>query len=553
MNRWSSKGGGAFSYVLFPQKPPARGDKYAIKQKSHDNYTMEESDCRVIDALRTLLAEGEYQKYWDTLEEEAEIRKDGVLDGVDDAGGDQLAAATAGNGNVYKQHMTRKIKDIIPATDVYFDCLCRVVASDFEKGETTKKFKNKRTHIATTQNIQNAVAGPSQEDDDFDSEEAFQAIYVWDGTDALPFPYSADYREEESNVGVHVSAATAPEGEGEGDQGQVRYSNLAAKFPPLDNCIDPLYVLGTALPVIIRTGTTEIALPQVGSWIKLRNLVARVVDGQLQGVYTSRSKWSHISPPSDQAMMPYRIREDGKQVSEWAPASPVAWYSETKHEDKDFVSLRQVLSEAHLPHHTQYRVLVRLMEYTPKAAAKMAVSVSRVEVVKKRRRGSPGSNGGGGVGFGGVRMLKRLTRSQQEQKGEEDDDDNNNNNNNNNKGGKDNKKVNNNNNNSKEQWTWLFMVLLEDATARMTAALFGDDADAFLGIPACNVAENNEVYAHVEEKFHVAMGKYCLNEGGPWMDVCIRSFFTDPSDPAGSRKYAIIDTALRDDVDKKKE
>ena len=503
---------------------------------------MEESDCRVIDALRTLLAEGEYNKYWDTLEEEAEIRKDGVIDVVDDAGGDQSAAATAGNGGVHKQHMTRKIKDIIPATDVYFDCLCRVVASDFAKGETTKKFKNKRMHTTTTQNTQNAAAGPSQEDNGFDSEEAFYAIYVWDGTDALPFPYSADYREDERNVGEQVPAATASEGEG--DQGQVRYSNLGAKFPPLDNCIDPLYALGTALPVIIRTGTTEIALPQVGSWIKLRNLVARVVDGQLQGVYTSRSKWSHISPPSDQAMMPYRIREDGKQVSEWAPANPVAWYSETKHGDKDFVSLRQVLSEAYLPHHTQYRVLVRLMEYTPKAAAKMAVSVNRVEVVKKRRRGaSLGSNGGGGFGFGGVRMLKRLTRSQQEK--EEEDD-------NNNKGGKNNKKGNNDNNNIKGPWTWLFMVLLEDATARMTASLFGDNADTFLGIPACNVAENNEVYAQVEEKFHVAMGKYCLNEGGPWLDLCIRSYFTDPYDPAGSRKYAIINTALRD-VDKKQQ
>lgn len=508
---------------------------------------MEESDFRVIDALRTLLAEGEYKKYLDTLEEEAEIRKDGV----DDAGGDQsAAAAAAGNGGgVHKQHMTRKIKDIIPATDLYFDCLCRVVASDFAKGETTTKSKNinKRMYTTSTQNTQNTAAGPSQEDpsaagtDGFDSEEAFQAIYVWDGTDSLPFPYSSDFREDERNVGEQ---APPPEGGEESEQGQVRYSNLGAKFPPLDNCIDPLYALGTALPVIIRTGNTEIALPQVGSWIKLRNLVARVVDGQLQGVYTIRSKWSHISPPTEQAMMPYRTREDGKQVSEWAPASPVAWYSETRHGDKDFISLRQVLSEAHLPHHTQYRVLVRLMEYTPKTAAKMAVSVSRVEVVKKRRRGSLGGSGGGGgvFGFGGVRMLKRLTRSQQEQEERGDGD--------NNKKGGNNK---NKNNNNKGPWTWLFRVLLEDATARMTASLFGDDASTFLGIPACDVADNSEVYAQVEEKFHVAMGKYCLREGGPWMDVCIRSYFTDPADPAGSRKYAIIDTTLRDGVDKEQQ
>lgn len=46
--------------------------------------------------------------------------------------------------------------------------------------------------------------------------------------------------------------------------------------------------IGTALPVV-QHGTSsllrEIPLPAIGSWVKLRNLAATLVDGQLQVFY----------------------------------------------------------------------------------------------------------------------------------------------------------------------------------------------------------------------------------------------------------------------------
>ncbi|KAL6766848.1 hypothetical protein ACKKBG_A37620 [Auxenochlorella protothecoides x Auxenochlorella symbiontica] len=55
--------------------------------------------------------------------------------------------------------------------------------------------------------------------------------------------------------------------------------------------------VGTALPVIFPRapagpGATALPYPSVGSWVNLRNVGARVVDGQLQGFVTGRSKWA---------------------------------------------------------------------------------------------------------------------------------------------------------------------------------------------------------------------------------------------------------------------
>lgn len=65
-----------------------------------------------------------------------------------------------------------------------------------------------------------------------------------------------------------------------------RCAQVEADFPSL----------GTALPVIFPRAAaapaSALPYPSVGSWVNLRNVGARVVDGQLQGFVTARSKWA---------------------------------------------------------------------------------------------------------------------------------------------------------------------------------------------------------------------------------------------------------------------
>lgn len=58
---------------------------------------------------------------------------------------------------------------------------------------------------------------------------------------------------------------------------------LEARCPPL----------GTVMPIIIQESVVQasIPLPEKGSCIKLRNLAATIIQGQLQSVFSEQSRW----------------------------------------------------------------------------------------------------------------------------------------------------------------------------------------------------------------------------------------------------------------------
>ncbi len=56
-----------------------------------------------------------------------------------------------------------------------------------------------------------------------------------------------------------------------------------------------LPLVGTALPVVLPKGGRAVQPPPVGCWVKLRNIGARVVAGQLQvGRLVRRQGWHGV-------------------------------------------------------------------------------------------------------------------------------------------------------------------------------------------------------------------------------------------------------------------
>ncbi|KAI3435622.1 hypothetical protein D9Q98_001682 [Chlorella vulgaris] len=167
----------------------------------------------------------------------------------------------------------RRIMEVRPMQ--FFDSVCRVVAMD-------------------------------------DSHPNMRLLYLWDGSDALPYPMTFDTRAEEE----------MPETQSQ----QLRPFALPLQDMP-DACNVPL--LGTALPLVVAK-SISMELPAVYSWVKFRNLGARVVQGQLQAYFSRNSRWTpwqHEQQPQMQFMEEYRERLSANLTAGWAP-DPVAGHDE---------------------------------------------------------------------------------------------------------------------------------------------------------------------------------------------------------------------------------
>ncbi|GAB4820360.1 hypothetical protein N2152v2_007406 [Parachlorella kessleri] len=209
-----------------------------------------------------------------------------------------------------------------------------------------------------------AVVGYGPALDDFPH---WRAMFVWDGTDALPFPYRYDTRsgEEEglSAEQVQLIRKLRP-----------LPSPLFAEAPPAGAPV-PLPPLGTILPVVIQgqEGLLGSVAPGVGSVIKLRNIGLRVVQGQLQGYFTRTSKWAPWQEEQG-AVAAYLHRVEHNEVAGWAPPGPEELLAHSRHPSRPFTTLRQILADAPLGVPRKYRALVRVVDYSPQDPAQMCSS-----------------------------------------------------------------------------------------------------------------------------------------------------------------------------------
>ncbi|KAK9854175.1 hypothetical protein WJX84_004579 [Apatococcus fuscideae] len=333
----------------------------------------------------------------------------------------------------------KRIRDVRPGD--YFDCYCKVLAV---------------------------------EDHEADMPAAF---FIWDGTDAFPFPTSADTRQErqpeESEKGTAWDSA---------ERKAIRFEAVPGTFQ--------LPSLGAALPVILYNlpqpgdrSQASRSLPKRGAWIKLRNVVAWVIKGQLQARFISRSKWSPAQV-DDAILAGIRRREHSGQVSEWAPSAPVQWAAAAREmTSMPFTTLRQILAQAGVAAPARYKCLVRLLEHHP---ADVADFCQPIDV----RGASDGSRG------------------------------------------------------SDRRWRFALKLRLEDGTADADALLYGQDGEDFFQVAAQDLRQNEAAASEVEAKMSHLLGEHADGEAGIWMACCLKTFWSDRAHPWQSMHLRLLATTM---------
>lgn len=332
----------------------------------------------------------------------------------------------------------RRIKDIRPMQ--FFDAVCRVLAAD-------------------------------------DSHASLRLLYLWDGSDALPFPKAYDTRQEEDASEV-----------------QQQLPLLRPFALPLEDLPDfrEVPLLGTALPLVLPK-SSRVEQPAVGSWVKFRNLGARVVSGQLQAFFFRNSRWApwqHEMQPQQQFMDEYRERLGANHTAGWAP-DPRAGATELltlcSHRERPCSTLRQVLLDTPAARPRCYRVLVRLVDHQPQDPTAMCHPASEC--------GLPGPSNGIAGSSG---------------------------------------------------WVYTLKLVVEDATATLDLILFGPDADCFFkDLPARDLRDEASAAAALRQRLQQLLGQGCQRDGGPWMELSIKSYYTDSTRPWQTRQYRVHDSSLQ--------
>ncbi|KAL4852664.1 Vacuolar transporter chaperone 1 [Chlorella vulgaris] len=291
-----------------------------------------------------------------------------------------------------------------------------------------------------------------------------------------------DEREQGLLVGLRTYMATLNRQQLGGNTTYLR--RIMEDMP--DACNVPL--LGTALPLVVAK-SISMELPAVYSWVKFRNLGARVVQGQLQAYFSRNSRWTpwqHEQQPQMQFMEEYRERLSANLTAGWAP-DPVAGHDELlavcTHRECPYSTLRQVLLDTPTARPRCYRVLVRLMDYSPRDP--VAMCHTRTEC------GLPA-------------------------------------------------------NSSRSNWLYTLKLLVEDATASLDLILFGPDADGFFpGMLPRDLQADHDAATALQQRFQQLLGQGSQRDGGPWMELSIKSYYTDPSRPWQTRQYRVHDSRLQ--------
>lgn len=102
-------------------------------------------------------------------------------------------------------------------------------------------------------------------------------------------------------------------------------------------------------------------------------------------------------------------------------------------------------------------------------------------------------------------------------------------------------------------WTYLVKLHLQDATGEIDAALFDKDADEFFqGFPAQDYSSTgmtdglqSPACNALQQKMQSSLGLRSSQEGGVWLECCIKTYFTDRKRPLETCQFRILDTKLQ--------
>ncbi|CAK0784330.1 hypothetical protein CVIRNUC_007534 [Coccomyxa viridis] len=276
-------------FCMFARHAEPAEERIAPLYSSASQYTMSEQEENIVRLLRNALQEGSVQ----------------------DAGGTYMRQIR----DLDPPHMVSVNQEGSSRANTFFDICCKVL------------------HVEGQRNA--------------------KTLYVWDGSDARPFPYRADRRE------AFV---------GENGLDAAQHAALMALTPKElpTQALAGAPRMGSVLPVVqysMANLPREVPVPAAGSWVKLRNLAATLVDGQLQGLMLKSSKWAPYTPPLEM-LQALEERCAGPGMAEWAPTRHGLW-TWTQQTQRPFETLREVQQAAAANGKQRlHRCLARVVDYS---------------------------------------------------------------------------------------------------------------------------------------------------------------------------------------------
>ncbi|GAQ79481.1 protection of telomeres 1 protein [Klebsormidium nitens] len=337
-------------------------------------------------------------------------------------------------------------------------------------------------------------------------------LHVWDGTDARP-DYIPESPDDETDPYLLPPSQPPP--------------SVLASLPPL----------GTALPIVTDDNVPLAALslmPVAGKWYKFRNIKVVREKGSLRGYWGKSTKVMALG--EGERHVQERLRHYAERVN--GPeriTDEVAWvqqrYSVTDHDDVPFSTLREVLATPAEVRNSRFRCIVRVRSSWPPRTEDLCVSMTslddalRAAVEADLERGvcgeAPGDSPRNPEGVSGPEGTSRKRRR-------------------------------------REEWVFRATLTLEDPTARLSAELFGRDAETFFGgWSPRNSHQEDDGVDELRWKMGLALGQATAPEDGdneepqqprvrdpPWLVCCIQSYVPDDPSSGGLRCYRIFDTKL---------
>jgi hypothetical protein len=159
----------------------------------------------------------------------------------------------------------------------------------------------------------------------------YTIVWVWDGTNAPPYPPQFTSLREETDVDQIPTL----------EQIETRniLETMRRRQLPLEKlcCKPPSF--GTIIPVVF---SSQIEYPEVGKWIRLRNCGFQVIEGQLQGYFTPKTRWAPWNGEL-RLLMEAAMTEAEAPTQGFPPIHYGDIISETFHSIRPVTPIREVL------------------------------------------------------------------------------------------------------------------------------------------------------------------------------------------------------------------
>jgi hypothetical protein len=336
------------------------------------------------------------------------------------------------------------------------------------------------------------------EKDSFHTHHGKTVVWVWDGTNAPPYPPGIDTRFPKQRLSQSEMTLDQIEID---KLMQIMYrKELDMKL--VKACPPPF---GTIMPVLFPTNIKAFDLedPPIGRWIKIRNLGYTLVDSQLQGFFTQNTKYQ-IWRVDDDKMLASSLREpygpsDGCKEIEYGTIKstildnvrPITNVRDVLWRAKDIVDSAEEQRECEF-----FRCRVRIMTVWPGQEDLPSICIHRSKVPES--------------------ILDA----------DADPDD---------------------------EWLFACRFTLEDATGSLTADLFGREGAYFFSdiAYACDMAapENQESLEKLKDAFLALQSRSEMSardlQLGIWLDVCLVMYWPSHTEA----HYRIFGTKLLDKHD----